>query len=235
MAKNVFEASPEAKSKAFTYRIIAFVLWFLAIGGEVYAALKLIRPETMTWFIVAVVIILILAVVGNFLWKKANHLDPASETQKFRFFIQNQLGAIMSVLAFLPLVILVFTDKNMDKKSKTITGVVAVVAMLIAGTSGIDFNPASIEKYTAEINQQTEELHKINPNLNAVYWIGGTALAADASHKYHIYKDCYHIRGKSNIHEGSIKDAFGANGESKLCLTCKARAEKEANATNGAS
>ncbi|MEX0275243.1 MAG: hypothetical protein AB3N16_12785 [Flavobacteriaceae bacterium] len=141
-----FVASPEAKSKAKTFRIIAFIAWLLAIAGQVYAILKLIGNDTLTYLIIAIVIILALAVTGNLLWKKANRLDPASEKDKTRFFIQNQLGAFMGVLAFLPMVILILTNKNLDGKTKGIAGAVAGIAMLVAGTTGIDFNPPSVEK-----------------------------------------------------------------------------------------
>src|SRR5690625_4768862 len=100
-----FVASSEAKGKAKQLRLFAVLAWLIAIGGEIFAILKLISDEMLTWLIVAIAGILILAVTGSLLWKKANRLDPASEKDKVRFFIQNQLGAIMAVLAFLPLVL----------------------------------------------------------------------------------------------------------------------------------
>lgn len=96
--------------------------WFIAIGGEIFAILELIHDEKLTWLIVAIVVILALAVTGSWLWKKANRLDPASEEDKFKFFVQNQLGAIMGVLAFLSLVIFIFTNKDVDGKTKGIAG-----------------------------------------------------------------------------------------------------------------
>ena len=63
-----------------------------------------------------------LAIAANLLWKKANRLDPASKQNAAKFFVQNQLGAIMTVIAFLPLVILILLDKNMDGKQKAIAG-----------------------------------------------------------------------------------------------------------------
>ena len=81
--QKVFEASPEAKSKARTFRIIAFAAWILAIAGQIYAIFNLISDETMVWLIVAIGIILVLAITGNILWKKANRLDPASEKDGF--------------------------------------------------------------------------------------------------------------------------------------------------------
>lgn len=216
--QQVFQASPEAKGKAKRNRVIAFVLWAIAIAGEIYAILNLISDEMMTWLIVAIVAILILAVIANVLWKKANKLDPASEKDKFRFFVQNQLGAIMGVIAFLPLVILILTNKNISGKTKGIAGAVAGVALLIASISGIEFNPASIEKYTEEIQQQTADLKELNVTDN-VYW-------STAGNKYHINDDCYHIKGKA-LSNGTVKESWEQKGISELCKTCKKRASKE--------
>ena len=217
--QKVFVASPESKAKAKQLRLFALLSWLVAIAGEIFAILKLISNETMTWLIVAIVVILILAIVGSMLWKKANRLDPASEKDKFRFFIQNQLGAIIGILAFLPLVILIFTNKNLDKKTKGIAGTVAVIAMLVAGISGVDFNPASIEKYTEQINQQTTELKEINFNKDNVFW-------TSAGNKYHIQKDCYHIKNREQIMNGTVKESWENKGISELCKTCKKRALK---------
>lgn len=216
--QKIFEASPESKAKAKQFRIIAFILWVIAIGIEIYAILKLISNETMVLLIVAIVVILAFAVTGSFLWKKANRLDPASEKDKVRFFIQNQLGAIMGVLAFLPLVALILTNKNLDGKTKGIAGSIAVVAMLIAGISGADFNPPSVEKYTEEISQQTTTLKDLNITDN-VHW-------SKSGNKYHIYDNCQHIRGKNNITEGSVSDSFEQKGISELCKTCQNKAHR---------
>ncbi|HQI71472.1 MAG TPA: hypothetical protein PLT47_12020, partial [Bacteroidales bacterium] len=59
-------------------------------------------------------------IIGSLQWKKANRFDPASEKDKIRFFIQNQLGAIISIIAFLPLIILIFTNKNMTGSKKVL-------------------------------------------------------------------------------------------------------------------
>ncbi len=216
-----FQATDEAKAKASQLRLFAILAWLIAIAGEVFAILKLINNETLTWLIVAIVLILILAIVGNLLWKKANHIDPPSEANAVSFFLKSQLGAIMSVLAFLPLVILIFTNKNVNGKTKGIAGTVAIVALLAAGITGIDFNPASIEKYTEEINAQTDSLKQIT-GTDHVFW-------SIAGNKYHIYKDCQHIKNSEQIFDGTIKDAWESrkidNGE--LCKTCKVRAEKQ--------
>ena len=217
--EKVFVASPEAKSKAKTFRIIAFISWLLAIGGQIYAIFNLVGNDTLTWLIVAIVVILILAITGNILWKKANRLDPASEKNKTKFFIQNQLGAIMSVLAFLPLVIVILTNKDLDGKTKGIAGTIAVVAMLIAGVTGVDFNPPSIEQYTEEINQQTETLKEINLDNDNVYW-------ARAGNVYHIYEDCQYIAGRTGVSNGTVKESWEKKGISELCKVCEKKARK---------
>lgn len=220
--QKIFQASPEAKAKASQLRLFAILAWLVAIAGEVFAILKLIHNETLTWLIVAIVVILVLAIVGNLLWKKANRLDPASEADKVSFFLKSQLGAIMSVLAFLPLVIFIFANKNVSGKTKGIAGAVAIVALLAAGITGVDFNPPSVEKYTKEIQAQTDSLTQLTNGVDHVYW------TAKAGNKYHIYKDCQHIKNRE-ISEGTVKEAWESrhieNGE--LCKTCKERAEKE--------
>ena len=219
--EKTFVASPEAKAQAKQLRIFAVIAWLLAMAGQVFAILKLISNETMVWLIVAIVVILALAVTGSYLWKKANRLDPASEKDKTRFFIQNQLGAILGVLAFLPMVILIFMNKDLSGKTKGIAGAVAVIAMLIAGVTGVDFNPPSIEKYTKEINEQTEALKKLNV-ANQIYW-------AREGNKYHIFSDCQHIKNREGVSSGTVKEVWEKKGISELCKTCEARVVKEQN------
>tara|TARA_R110000868_G_scaffold91812_6_gene254475 strand:+ start:1671 stop:2378 length:708 start_codon:yes stop_codon:yes gene_type:complete len=222
--QNVFEASAESKAKAKQFRVFAFLAWIIAIAGQIFAIFKLLGNETLTWLIVMIVVILALAITASILWKKANCLDPASEKDKVKFFVQNQLGAIMGVLAFLPLVILIFTNKNLDGKTKGIAGSIAVVALLIAGISGIDFNPPSVEKYTKEINEQTNAIKKLNFDNDNVYW-------TSAGNKYHIFEDCQHIKGRDKITNGTVKESFEQKGISELCITCEKRAIKERHIT----
>ena len=220
--QKTFVASPEAKAKAKQLRIFAMIAWIVAIAGQIYAIFNLLSDEKMTWLIVAIVVILALAITGNMLWKKANRLDPASEEDKTRFFIQNQLGAIMGVLAFLPLVILIFTNKDLDKRTKGIAGSIAAVALVLAGITGVDFEPPSIEKYTKEINEQTTTLKELNFDNDNVFW-------TRAGNKYHIFEDCQHIQGRDEINNGTVKESWEQKGISELCKTCEKRARKERN------
>jgi hypothetical protein len=216
--ERIFEASLEAKAQAKQLRLFAILAWLVAMAGQIYAILKLMHDETMMWLIAAIVGILILAITGSWLWKKANRLDPASEKDKTRFFIQNQLGAILGVLAFLPMVFVIFTNKEMSGKTKGIAGSIAVVAMLLAGITGIDFNPPSIEKYTKEINVQTDVLKDLNVADN-VYW-------TPSGNKYHLSEDCQHIRGHEGMSNGTVKTSWEKKGISELCKTCENKAVK---------
>jgi hypothetical protein len=218
----IFEASPESKAKAKQLRLFAFLAWIIAIAGQIFAILKLLSDEYLVWLIVAIVVILALAITGSYLWKKANRLDPASEKQKVKFFIQNQLGAIMSVLAFLPLVIFIFTNKNLSKQTKGIAGTIALIALLVAGFAGVDFNPASIEQYT----EQTKEIELLNDGFNNVYWTpSGT--------RYHIYPDCSYINTDrtSEIFEGTVASAREIKNITELCSRCRTRRMKEKDIT----
>jgi hypothetical protein len=215
-----FVASDESKAKAKSLRIFSIISWIVAIGFEVGAIFLLKKlPIKTTWLIVLIVADLIFAVIGSLLWKKSNRFDPASEKEKFKFFIQNQLGVIISVIAFLPLVILIFTNKDMNGKQKGIVGAIAVVALLIAGAAGINLNPPSQEQYAA----QTAQVQKLTPTgANNVYW------TKSGTH-YHLYSDCPHINSKrtAEIFEGTVAQARELKNITELCSTCEARAAKE--------
>ncbi|MGK0363157.1 MAG: hypothetical protein ACI85O_000201 [Saprospiraceae bacterium] len=214
--KKTFVASDEAVAKAKQLRLFAVLAWVAAMAGQIFAILKLISDETLVWLIIVIVVILALAITGSTLWKKANGLDPASEKDKTKFFIQNQLGAIMGVLAFLPLAIMIFMNKDIDGKTKGIAGTIAVLALAAAGITGADFNPPSVEKYTKEISEQTDALKELNVT-DDVYW-------TESGNKYHVFEDCHHIKNKSNKSNGTIKQSWEQKGISELCKTCRKKA-----------
>ena len=126
----------------------------LAIAAEAVTILWLLKQSEQSWFlwalIGAIVLIGILAVVGSQFWKKANQLDPAKKSEAARFFIQNQLGVIISIIAFLPLIILIFLNKDMDGKQKGIAGGLAIVALIAAGLLSAEFTPNSVEDETEQ-------------------------------------------------------------------------------------
>ena len=149
------EAAPVGNATGL--RIGAVALWLVAIALEVVAYLLLIGKITLTFMptltliIIALVLDLVCVIIGSQLWMKANHIKPASEKNKVLFWLWNNMGLIVSTIAFLPFVILALTNKDADKKTKTIATVVAAVALLIGGASSIDYNPVSEEQQQAAI------------------------------------------------------------------------------------
>ncbi len=214
----VFTPSEENASKAKMFRVISIILWAIGIGIEIFAILKLREvPIDMTLMIILIVAILILVVIANVLWKKANRLDPASEKNKTKFFIQNQLGLIISVIAFLPLVILILTNKNLSGKQKGILGSIAGAALVIAGLTGTEFNPASQEQYA----EQTSQVELLNDGVNNVYW-------TKSGKSYHLFQDCGYINSDrtNEIFQGSVASARELKNITDLCDRCGNKAKK---------
>ena len=154
-------ASQEQKSKAGRLRIFAWICWLIAIAGEAYAIYALLHHQfdagaanngNMTLLIGLLVGIAIFAIAGSMLWKASYKHDPASRANAASFFMQNQLGAIMTVLAFLPLLVLIFMDKDMDPKNKKIAGGIGAALAVLATLLGVNFKPASVEQYTQDMN-----------------------------------------------------------------------------------
>lgn len=229
-----------SKKKATTLRWVAGALWFLAIAAEAVAIFWLLRqrefvgedgglvrnPDTglleeqnvtaqfPQWafitLIVALVVIAALSITGSFLWKKANRLDPAKKSDTVRFFVQNQLGAIIAVIAFLPLIILIFLNKDMDKGQKTTAGIIGVVLAVAAVALGIDYNPPSVEQYTADQSTVIQLLGQ-----DEVVWVDGGAV-------YHVCDQVSDIQTGSEKRTGTTAEAVEAG---KIRLTLKFASE----------
>ncbi len=160
-------ATQDQKGAAKKLRIYAALAWVVAIGTEIAGIVMLKQHKfdhgNMALLIGILVVIAAFAIGGSLMWKAANKHDPASRADGFRFFVQNQLGAIITVIAFLPLLVLIFLDKDMDPKNKKIAGGVGVVLALLATTIGIDFKPPSVEQYTEDMNLCASQIKSGQP------------------------------------------------------------------------
>lgn len=213
---NAETASPEKtpKAKATSLRIFAVIAWLVAIGFEVIAILILngtiyvqdLPGGVTAWLIVAIVLDLICVVVGSMLWKKSNRLDPVSNKNKIKFLLWNQMGVIAAIVAFLPLVVVLLKNKNMDAKTKKIVTVVAAVALVAAIGLGIDFNPPT---KADEVKAQT----------NSTALGDGTAYWTRWGKSYHFDPDCFTIRNSAEVFQGTVEQAFAAN-RSDPCNFC---------------
>lgn len=217
------------KGNATGLRIGAVVFWLLGILFEVGAVLILNgtfsfsnpakgSDNTMVFLIAALVIDLIFVVIGSQLWKKSNDIDPASEKNAIKFFLWNNMGLIVSIIAFLPIVILFLSNKDLDKKTKTIVSVVAIVGFLIAGASSIDYNPASQEDLAAA--QQT-----------AASMGDGTTYWTPFGKSYHFDPNCQTLLRSATVYSGTIDEAFAAN-RNDPCNFCADSAAVNTDALN---
>lgn len=191
------------------------VLWLLGLAAEILTLMVLTGKiytgdKQMMFMIIGIVVDAVAVIAGSQLWKHANRLDPASEANKVKFFLWNNLGLIAAIVCFIPMLILIFTNKDLDKKTKTIASVVAVVACLIAGVSSYDFNPVSQEDLAQA--QQT-----------AAQTTGGTVYWTTFGEKYHLDPNCSTIMNSATVYSGTVDEAFEAN-RTELCKVCEAKA-----------
>lgn len=207
-----------AKSRANGMRIGSLILWLVAIAVEVVVialinGILYIPIDPMISIIVGIVLILALVVTGAFLWKKANKIDPASEKNKVKFYLWNNMGVIAAVLAFFPLVILLLRDKDLNKTTKKIASVVAAIALVAAVGLSVDYNPVSAEDLEAQIESAV-----IN-NDGVVYW-------TQWGKSYHFDPDCHTLSRSSIVFTGTIEEAIEANRDDP-CDFCAGGADEK--------
>lgn len=205
-----WKPTPEAKGKSTQFRLIAAALWAVAIGLEIYAIFGVLNAdEIKMWLLITLIVVIgLFAVAGSLLWKKANRLDPASKEDTVRFFVQNQLGAIITVIAFLPLIALILLNKDMTTQQKALAGGLGAIVMVAAAAVGIDWNPPSTEQYTAESNEVTSITGK-----DLVYW-------TKSGKVFHLCEkvSAVNLKSKDNtIYSGTVADAHAA-GKDRLTL-----------------
>ena len=201
-----WRASQGQKSAATRLRIFAAIAWVVAIGGEI-AGIVLLRQHkfdhgNLGLLIGILVGIAIFAIAGNLLWKSANKQDPASKADSARFFFQNQLGAIVTLIAFLPLIVLIFMDKDMDPKNKKIAGGVGIVLAALATVVGISFKPPSVEQYTQDMNQCAAQIKAGQPTTACSPEVAtqAQAIAKDSATVADATKDAAHPAGQDVVY-----------------------------------
>ena len=208
-------------------RIGAIICWIIGLAFEVVGIFMIANrfdfistedPNFTIWLCGALVLDMIFVIIGSVLWKKANHICPASTKNAFTFWLWNNMGVIVACIAFIPIIIYLLTQKDLDSKTKTIATIVAGVAFAIAGVSSYDFNPVS-----------QEDLQEMYGGADIdVYWVATGSV-------YHTHQDCNHLNASTqeDMVVGSIGQAEDA-GKDRLCKTCerkdeKIKAEAEAN------
>src|SRR3954471_10989284 len=201
-----WRATQGQKSAATRLRIFAAIAWLIAIGGEI-AGVVLLRQHKFDHGNLALLIgllvgIAIFAIAGSLMWKAANKQDPASRADPARFFFQNQLGAIITVIAFLPLLALIFMDKDMDPKNKKIAGGVGAVLAVVATLIGVSWNPPSVEQYTQDMNKCAAEIKANQPTKDCSPEVAAQAqdIARDSNTAAEATKDPEHPGGRDVVY-----------------------------------
>ena len=200
-----WRATQGQKSAATRLRIFAAISWIIAIGGEV-AGIVLLRQHkfdhgNLPLLIGILVGIAVFAIAGSLMWKAANKHDPARESDKARFFFQNQLGAIITVIAFLPLLVLIFMDKDMDPKNKKIAGGIGAVLAVGATLIGVSWNPPSVEQYTQDMNTCAAQIKANQPTTACSPEVAEQAkdIARDSKTVADATKDAAHPTGQDVV------------------------------------
>lgn len=198
---------------ALPFRIGAAVLWVLGIVCEIMAVLVmngtlfLPGPGASTWLIIFLVVDLVMVVIGSQLWKRANHLAPASKENKLSYWVQTDLGVIVAAIAFAPVILLLLTNKDLDKGTKKAGAIVAAIALVAAVASGIDYHPA-----TQEDLDQAEAGAAVLSDDGLAYW-------TPFGEVYHFNPDCQHLKNSGTIHSGTVQDALDAK-RTRGCSGC---------------
>ncbi|MER9249798.1 hypothetical protein [Mesorhizobium sp. M0590] len=201
-----WQATQGQKSSATRLRLFAALSWVVAIGGEIYG-IMLLRQNKFDQGHLPLVIgllvgIAIFAIVGNLLWKAANRHDPARASDPARFFFQNQLGAIITLIAFLPLVFLILTDKNMDPRTKKVAGGVGAALAVLATVMGISFKPPSVEQYTQDMNACAAQIKSGQPTTACSPDVAAQAqaIATDTAAVAAATRDASHPAGQDVVY-----------------------------------
>lgn len=207
------EMNAGRKGAALPFRIGAVVLWALGIACEIMAILvangTLFLPglSQMAWIIAWVIADLVFVVVGSQLWKHANHVSPASKENKLAYWVQTDLGIIIAAIAFAPIVIVLLSNKNLDKQTKRIGSIVAVIALIAALASGVDYHPV-----TQEDLDQAEAGAAVLSDDGLAYW-------TPFGEVYHFNPDCQYIKNSATIYSGTLQDAINSHRD-RACSGC---------------
>jgi len=205
------EAAPVGNAGGL--RAGAVVLWVIALALEILAVMIFTGKVNWTFMpsmyqlVGALVLDLVFVIIGAQLWKKANHIKPASEKNKFTFWLWNNMGVIVCAVCFIPFVVIALLNKEADKKTKAIAVAVAAIALIIGGLASYDWNPVSVEQQQAAINAIADD----------VYW-------SPFGKVYHTHDDCQSLNQSDELTYGTVEQAIAAN-RTRLCSFCAKRDE----------
>ena len=211
--KELKEAAPVGNAKALRWEAVG--LWILGLALEIIALFLLIGKITIPFLnfiptlwqaIIALALDFGAVVWGAQLWKKANHIDPVSEQNKLKWWLWDNMGVIAAAFCFVPFIILVLTNNDLDQKTKGIATGAAAVLCVAAGLLNYDWNPVSSEMKDAAVAEL---------GATTVYW-------SRYGKVYHTSQDCQALNQSDSLTYGTVEEAIAAN-RSRLCKFCADR------------
>lgn len=202
----------ENQGRAKKYRWGAVGLWVLGLALEVLTIMLIngflyIPGNILTYIIIGLVADLACVIIGSQLWKKSNRIDPASEKNKVKFFLWNNMGLIAALICFVPIIIFLLKEKDLDAKTKKIATIIAVIVALIAGLTSVEWNPVSAEDLA-----QAQSDASAYTDDGIVYW-------TQFGKRYHLDEDCQSLRNSATLYKGTVEQAFEAK-RGKPCSFC---------------
>ena len=220
------------KKNTVLWRVLAFVMWALAIVAMYlpqignlelpFGAFRIfvlnynnLHGTPLLCVIIDVVVAVALCIGAALLWKKANHIHPVKSHNKIVQFIWNQLGLIMAFLIFFVIgLVLILKNDKLDAKTKKIAIAALAAITLLVGSVSADYHPVTQD----EVDKVTQEYNIDAQDPDGCYW-------TTYGRKYHLFDDCQALSNTSaeNLHHTSLQEAWEAN-RGELCSFCAKRA-----------
>lgn len=213
------------KKNTALWRVLAFVMWALAIVamylpqlGDLelpFGAMRMLVLKNYLPMVIDIVVAVGLCIGAALLWKKANHIHPVKSHNKVVQFIWNQLGLIMAFLIFFVIgLVLILKNDKLDAKTKKLAILVLAVLTLLVGGVSADYHPVTQD----EVDKITEEYNIDTQDPDGCYW-------TTYGKKYHLYDDCQALANTSaeNLHHTSLQEAWD-NNRGELCSFCAKKA-----------
>ena len=220
------------KKNTVLWRVLAFVMWALAIVAMYlpqignlelpFGAFRIfvlnynnLHGTPLLCVIIDVVVAVALCIGAALLWKKANHIHPVKSHNKIAQFIWNQLGLIMAFLIFFVIgLVLILKNDKLDAKTKKIAIAALAAITLLVGSVSADYHPVTQD----EVDKVTQEYNIDAQDPDGCYW-------TTYGRKYHLFDDCQALSNTSaeNLHHTSLQEAWEAN-RGELCSFCAKRA-----------
>lgn len=213
-------AAAAPKKSAAGWRIGAAICWAVSIAAMVWAIIFILEGNDIFCYI-GIAAAAVFCFAGGMLWKKANRVRPCTVKQdgsgwsKFKTFLWNQLGVIVTFIVFLPIgLFLLLKNDKLSKKGKTIALILTIVLMTVTGLGVADYNAPLADS----------ELHTDPQSVTAPEGLEDVDLSTEAyytkyGYSFHVDGDCSAIRRSLTIYKGTIADAIEA-GKLDPCDFC---------------